>query len=94
MVVPVQHAHLVPQPLQYFAQRITLEYPAVIPQQRLGQYAYFHRNSLMSRPAARRNRVLRGTLVSRSVSRKKSSFPKLLKNISLCGGTGTEVSIT
>ena len=59
MVVSVQHAHFMPQSLQYFAQRVALEYPAVIPLQRLGQYAYFHRNRLMNRPAARRNRVLR-----------------------------------
>ena len=57
MVVSVQHAHFMPQSLQYFAQRVALEYPAVIPLQRLGQYAYFHRNRLMNRPAARRNRV-------------------------------------
>ena len=72
----------------------SMEYPAVIPLQRLGQYAYFHRNRLMNRPAARRNRVLRGSFVRRSISRKKFSFPKLSKKHSLCEGMGTEISIT
>ena len=94
MVVSVQHAHFMPQSLQYFAQRVALEYPAVIPLQRLGQYAYFHRNRLMNRPAARRNRVWRGSFVRRSISRKKFSFPKLSKKHSLCEGMGTQISIT